>query len=290
MKLTSKGKSWCGVLTWSAVTHGEKPMRRSALCRALLKSLSSARPRRQSWRRSSRRESKQTQTLMSSITRFLVFLWRSMASTAPTQTQQALSPNLVLFHSFCRVVAVPVPQRWKALYLISGSSLFNGGPGSVVQGGCGTSWFLGAVAAVSTLPHGLEGLFLTADIDAGVYGIKFQKEGDWVFTVVDSLIAVDAKGTQVFYSLLPYKASIRPLSTPYYHIRPLFSSPGVLLLRESTRGDMDATPRESLRQAPWMLPGDRRRNCHLGDRRSHRRLRLCPGPHPMDGGQHRVCV
>ena len=47
---------------------------------------------------------------------------------------------------------VPEPASWQRLSRLGGKRLFSGGsaPGDVIQGGCGTCYFLGAVMALST--------------------------------------------------------------------------------------------------------------------------------------------
>jgi len=101
---------------------------------------------------------------------------------------------------------------------LGAGALFKGGsaPGDVVQGECGTCFFLGAVMALSTRPGMLEQLFCGVDKNAGVYGVRFFKEGDWTYTLIDDRVGVNEDGEQVFSKCKDPKESWLPLLEKAY--------------------------------------------------------------------------
>ena len=53
------------------------------------------------------------------------------------------------------------------------------------------SWFLGAVMALSCQPQLLKSLFVEYSEEAGVYAVRFYKDGLWECVVVDDFVAVE---------------------------------------------------------------------------------------------------
>jgi len=80
--------------------------------------------------------------------------------------------------------------------------LFKGGvrAGDIVQGQLGTCFLLGAMGAVAGVrEEAIARMFVRHDVDAGVYGVRFNVDGEWTHVVIDDYLAVDDAG-QLLYS------------------------------------------------------------------------------------------
>jgi len=89
-----------------------------------------------------------------------------------------------------------------SLMPVHGPTLFKGGvrPGDIIQGQIGTCFFLGALGAVAANnPKCISKCFIKYDIDIGVYGVRFNLGGEWVFEIIDDYVPVDQYG-RVLYS------------------------------------------------------------------------------------------
>lgn len=82
-----------------------------------------------------------------------------------------------------------------------GPVLFKGGarPGDIQQGQIGTCFLLGALGAVVSnnekTPHKI---FIKYDTEIGVYGIRFNVDGEWTYVIVDDWMPVDEYGELIF--------------------------------------------------------------------------------------------
>lgn len=96
---------------------------------------------------------------------------------------------------------ITAPDQWRRITEICDApKLFEGGsaPGDVIQGGCGTCYFLGALSVIACNKGMLEQLFVAHNVEAGVYAIRFFKEGEWTSVVIDDYIPCDEEGTPVY--------------------------------------------------------------------------------------------
>eukprot|EP00002_Diphylleia_rotans_P030029 TRINITY_DN6149_c0_g1_i6.p1 TRINITY_DN6149_c0_g1~~TRINITY_DN6149_c0_g1_i6.p1 ORF type:complete len:1182 (+),score=204.47 TRINITY_DN6149_c0_g1_i6:110-3655(+) len=86
---------------------------------------------------------------------------------------------------------VPVIRGWRRISSQHpGAVLFRDNPinTSIIQGGLGDGYFLGALAAVATKPDLLARIFVSHSVKLGIYHLRFFKDGEWVDVVVDDLI------------------------------------------------------------------------------------------------------
>ena len=61
-----------------------------------------------------------------------------------------------------------------------------------MQGQIGTCFLLGAIGAiVARNEKVLEKVIIKHSVDAGVYGVRFCLDGEWIYTVVDDYFPVD---------------------------------------------------------------------------------------------------
>eukprot|EP00928_Gymnodinium_smaydae_P007244 TRINITY_DN12610_c0_g1_i1.p1 TRINITY_DN12610_c0_g1~~TRINITY_DN12610_c0_g1_i1.p1 ORF type:complete len:1317 (-),score=230.73 TRINITY_DN12610_c0_g1_i1:132-4082(-) len=112
---------------------------------------------------------------------------KSSAST----TSKALSS---LFGGFGGGSSAPKPEKKPVVF--KGSI----GAGDIVQGQIGTCFLLGALGAIaSRREESVQRMFIKYDVDVGVYGIRFNKHGEWVHVIVDDWFPVDANG-ELLYS------------------------------------------------------------------------------------------
>lgn len=63
-------------------------------------------------------------------------------------------------------------------------------PNDVRQGIVGDCWFIAAITALSGKPDLLERLCVAQDIEVGVYGFVFFRDGEWISEVVDDRLAL----------------------------------------------------------------------------------------------------
>lgn len=74
-------------------------------------------------------------------------------------------------------------------------------PGDIIQGQIGTCFLLGALGAVvSNNPHAIKKQFLKYDVEVGVYGVCFNVDGEWVYTIIDDIIPVNQYGNPSYAS------------------------------------------------------------------------------------------
>jgi len=74
------------------------------------------------------------------------------------------------------------------------------GAGDIVQGQIGTCFLLGAIGAIAGHnSKAIKHLFLSYDVDVGVYGIRLNNNGEWVHVIVDDWFPVDENG-ELLYS------------------------------------------------------------------------------------------
>eukprot|EP00747_Dinoflagellata_sp_TGD_P183591 gnl/TRDRNA2_/TRDRNA2_38556_c0_seq1.p1 gnl/TRDRNA2_/TRDRNA2_38556_c0~~gnl/TRDRNA2_/TRDRNA2_38556_c0_seq1.p1 ORF type:complete len:878 (+),score=231.21 gnl/TRDRNA2_/TRDRNA2_38556_c0_seq1:65-2635(+) len=80
--------------------------------------------------------------------------------------------------------------------------LFKGGvrPGDIEQGQIGTCFMLGALGAViSNNEKAIQKLFIKYDVEVGVYGVRFNVDGEWTYVIIDDTMPVDDYG-QLLYA------------------------------------------------------------------------------------------
>ncbi|CAK0867761.1 unnamed protein product, partial [Prorocentrum cordatum] len=81
-------------------------------------------------------------------------------------------------------------------------ALFKGGvkAGDIVQGQIGTCFLLGAVGSIAAVNGSdVQKFFIKYDVDVGVYGVRFNVDGEWTYTIVDDYMPVDENG-ELLYS------------------------------------------------------------------------------------------
>lgn len=62
-------------------------------------------------------------------------------------------------------------------------------PSDIVQGGIGTCFLLSALGVLAgSRPDAIQNLFVAYDISAGVYGIRFWKDGRWTYVIIDDYV------------------------------------------------------------------------------------------------------
>ena len=75
----------------------------------------------------------------------------------------------------------------------------NGGGTSIRQGALGNCYFLSALAQVSTKPELAKGLIVSdANRGKGIYTVKFNKNGKWLYVHVDDRIPCNRMGDTYF--------------------------------------------------------------------------------------------
>jgi len=80
-------------------------------------------------------------------------------------------------------------------------ALFKGGikAGDIVQGNIGTCFLLGAMGAIaSDSDEAIQRMFIRYDVDAGVYGLRFNVDGEWDYVIVDDYMPVDYDGNILY--------------------------------------------------------------------------------------------
>eukprot|EP00929_Paragymnodinium_shiwhaense_P068576 TRINITY_DN3450_c0_g1_i1.p1 TRINITY_DN3450_c0_g1~~TRINITY_DN3450_c0_g1_i1.p1 ORF type:complete len:1318 (-),score=351.90 TRINITY_DN3450_c0_g1_i1:414-4367(-) len=80
--------------------------------------------------------------------------------------------------------------------------LFKGSvkPGDICQGQIGTCFLLGAIGAMASQREAcLLKMFIKYDVELGIYGIRFNKDGEWSYVIVDDWFPVDEDG-QLLYA------------------------------------------------------------------------------------------
>jgi len=95
------------------------------------------------------------------------------------------------------------PAGFKRLTeLVSEPVLFKDGmkAGDVIQGSLGSCFFLGALGAVvSNNEHAIKKVFIKYDMSVGVFGVRFNVNGEWRHVVIDDWMPVDEDG-QLLYA------------------------------------------------------------------------------------------
>jgi hypothetical protein len=71
-------------------------------------------------------------------------------------------------------------------------------PGDIIQGALGTCYLLGALASVATVDGLLKKLFIEYDEKLGIYAIRFFKNCEWIYVIVDDYVALNRNGTMLF--------------------------------------------------------------------------------------------
>lgn len=107
----------------------------------------------------------------------------------------------------------------RATELYPGATLFSGGVGAndIIQGAVGDCFFIGAVSALASLKTDklkpLERLFTFHNIQWGIFGVCFFKNGEWEWVIVDDWIAVNQDGRDVWpqYASPGTEAELWPL-------------------------------------------------------------------------------
>lgn len=77
--------------------------------------------------------------------------------------------------------------------------------GDVMQGALGDCWFLGSLSCVGTREDLVSQLFVEANVEEGIYVVRFWKEGQWKLVTVDDYLPCRSDG-------LPAYAQSRDLS------------------------------------------------------------------------------
>jgi hypothetical protein len=73
--------------------------------------------------------------------------------------------------------------------------------GDIVQGQIGTCFLLGAMGAMASHKEAdLEKMFIKYDVDVGVFGIRFNVDGEWRHVIVDDWFPVDESGRLMYAS------------------------------------------------------------------------------------------
>lgn len=94
------------------------------------------------------------------------------------------------------------PAGYKRLTeIIKDPVLFKDGirPGDIIQGQIGTCFLLGAMGAiVSKDEKALRKIFIKHDVEAGVYGVRFCLDGEWMYVIVDDVMPVNAYGSLLY--------------------------------------------------------------------------------------------
>eukprot|EP00928_Gymnodinium_smaydae_P014968 TRINITY_DN15493_c0_g4_i1.p1 TRINITY_DN15493_c0_g4~~TRINITY_DN15493_c0_g4_i1.p1 ORF type:complete len:1138 (-),score=273.81 TRINITY_DN15493_c0_g4_i1:160-3573(-) len=72
-------------------------------------------------------------------------------------------------------------------------------PEDIIQGQIGTCFLLGAMGAIAGhSDSAIERLFICYDVDVGVYGIRFNIDGEWRHVIIDDIMPVDESGQLLF--------------------------------------------------------------------------------------------
>jgi hypothetical protein len=73
-------------------------------------------------------------------------------------------------------------------------------PGDIIQGQIGTCFLLGAIGAMACHKEkSFAKIFMKYDVDVGVYGVRFNIDGEWKHVIVDDWMPVDEYG-ELMYS------------------------------------------------------------------------------------------
>lgn len=73
--------------------------------------------------------------------------------------------------------------------------------GDIVQGQIGTCFLLGAIGAMASHKEkDVEKIFIKYDVDVGVYGLRFNVDGEWRHIIIDDWFPVDEAGRLLYSS------------------------------------------------------------------------------------------
>lgn len=97
---------------------------------------------------------------------------------------------------------VAKPHEFKRLTeIVDGPVLFKDGivAGDIVQGQIGTCFLLGAMGAVAAHnPSAIRKCFIRYNVEMGVYGVRFNLDGEWTYIIVDDIFPVDQYGRLIY--------------------------------------------------------------------------------------------
>ncbi|CAK0872322.1 unnamed protein product [Prorocentrum cordatum] len=71
--------------------------------------------------------------------------------------------------------------------------------GDIVQGQIGTCFLLGALGSIAGAREAdVQKFFVSYDVDVGVYGVRFNVDGEWTYTIIDDVFPVDENGELLY--------------------------------------------------------------------------------------------
>lgn len=113
------------------------------------------------------------------------------------------------------------PAGYKRLpEMIKGTPMLTKGgvkAGDIIQGQIGTCFLLGAMGAiVSNNENVIHKLFIKYDIDTGVYGVRFNVDGDWVHVIIDDYMPVNQYGGLLYSNCMDKQEMWVPLLEKAY--------------------------------------------------------------------------
>jgi len=99
---------------------------------------------------------------------------------------------------------VSEPAGWKRLSEVVEDPVLckdGGSANDIVQGEIGTCFLLGAMGSiVSNDPRSLKKIFIAYDFEVGIFAVRFNVEGEWMYVVIDDIMPVNAWGGLIFCS------------------------------------------------------------------------------------------
>lgn len=101
---------------------------------------------------------------------------------------------------------VTAPADWKRLSdILPDAKLFTGDakPTDIVQGGMGTCFLLGAMGSFAADAKKIKHMFVKADFEVGVFGVRFCVDGEWTYVIIDDVMPVagsEDEGYRLIYA------------------------------------------------------------------------------------------
>eukprot|EP00927_Polykrikos_kofoidii_P075699 TRINITY_DN720_c0_g2_i1.p1 TRINITY_DN720_c0_g2~~TRINITY_DN720_c0_g2_i1.p1 ORF type:complete len:838 (-),score=214.84 TRINITY_DN720_c0_g2_i1:45-2558(-) len=96
------------------------------------------------------------------------------------------------------------PHAWKRLSEIVSEPVLikdENKPSGIKQGDFGDCWLLGAIDAVLARdPRSCKKLFVKYDFEVGVFGVRFCRDGEWVYVIIDDYLPVTDEGSLLYAS------------------------------------------------------------------------------------------
>lgn len=97
---------------------------------------------------------------------------------------------------------VATPAGFKRLSeMAPGLQLIKGGvhAGDIMQGQIGTCFLLGSLGAIAgNKADAIARIFIKYDIELGIYGVRFNLDGEWFYVIIDDYMPVDANGRLLY--------------------------------------------------------------------------------------------